>query len=54
MLYAIGTFDCRNAPPTQNVATAVNKVFEFGVNYAGGAGSAIRYNIGGNITFYKQ
>ena len=55
MLYAIPVLSTAGtAPPTQNVATAVNKGFEFGVNYAGGAGSAIRYNIGGNITFSRR
>ena len=55
MLYAIPVLSTAGtAPPTQNVATAVNKGFEFGVNYAGGAGSAIRYNIGGNITFINN
>lgn len=55
MLYAIPVLSTAGtAPPTQNVATAVNKGFEFALNYRSKSTELVRYNVGGNITFINN
>lgn len=55
MLYAIPVLSTAGtAPPVQNVATAVNKGWEFAANLRSESHKAIRYNIGGNITFINN
>lgn len=55
MLYAIPVLSTSGtAAPVQNVATAVNKGWEFAANYRARSNSRIQYNIGGNITFINN
>lgn len=55
MLYAIPVLSTAGtAPPTQNIATAVNKGFELAANFRAKSSSVVKYNIGGNITFINN